>query len=198
MRLKQIIFSMITLTLFLGFSAEAYADFNPNLIRQHVRSMAYRLGIESKKIDDLIFNLDKGMANPWFRDQMRNRRIKGVLVFEAGEGGLIVKYLEGEGLVRFAGLDRVVPIFIKSWGIGANIGGGAKWGVGLITDIRKPSEFGGDYDGKTQSATAGDITTYNWVVLQNTRIFHQVFLLQTGRGFGAGAGIERLTITPRW
>ena len=55
-------FLIITLTLFLGFSAEVYADFKPNLIRQHVRSMAYRLGIESKKIDDLLFNLDKGMA----------------------------------------------------------------------------------------------------------------------------------------
>ena len=124
--------------------------------------------------------------------------MKGVFVYEAGKGGFVVTFMEGKGLISFVDDRQRAPIYMKSWSVGAQIGGEAIWGLGLVVDLMKTSHFGGDYHGKMQSATAADVTTYNWVVMSHARYPHDIFLLQSGRGLSAGVSAERLTITPMW
>ena len=172
--------------------------YTPQQVRSLVRDMAHRQAIDPYKISDLLLNLDRGMADPWFVDQARRRKIRGALMFEGGKGGLIVGYMEGRGLACFAGGQQNVPLYLKSVSVGAQIGGGGIWGAGVIVDLDRPRDFGGDYDGKVDSAMAGDLSSYNWVVLRNNKVFHEVLMLFTGRGLSAGYSAERLTITPDW
>jgi hypothetical protein len=172
-------------------------------VRYHVKALAERLEFPGDKLADLMLNFDRASRNEWFKAQVKYRQIKGVFVFKAGKGGLVISFMEGDGLASFAGNMQAAPIYLRSWSVGAQAGGEAMWGLGLIMDLHSISDFGGDYHGKMQSATAGESSTYNWVTFSKTHDVggvkaHDLFILTTGRGFSAGVAAERLTISRAW
>jgi hypothetical protein len=204
--MKQRIILGLTILLVAGLlsapaaQAESYSTAQ---IALQVKMLAERLGVPTDKINDLTLNLDRGFASDWFKVQAERREIKGVFVYGIGKGGFIVNYGEGDGRVSLVGDRQAAPIFMRSWSIGAQAGGGQFWGVGLIMDLKRVTDFGGDYQGKSQSATAWDATSYNWVVFSKRfdaggAKAHDIFLLQTGRGAFAGVAAERVTINPAW
>ena len=188
----------------LVFSPAAQAESYDNTqIKYQARMLAERLGVPAEKTNDLINNLEMGFESDWFIAQMLRREVKAVFVYEAGKGGFIVNYMEGDGRISFLGDRQAAPIFIRSWSIGAQAGGGQFWGVGLIMDLKRVTDFGGDYQGKSQSATAWDSSSYNWVTFSKRfdaggAKAHDIFLLQSGRGAFAGVAAERMTINPAW
>ncbi len=201
MLLKKQICLLMLLSTVLLFSSQVLAggnSYSVTEIRQHANALAGKLNIARDKKYDLMLNLDRALANEWFRNQMRYRKVKGIFVYEAAKGGLIFNYMEGDGLISFLGNVQGAPIYLKSWSVGAQIGGGGIWGVGLAIDLNRISHFGGEYHGKSQQALAGDAATYNWVVMRNSNDTHEIFLLQAGRGFAAGVAHERLTISRGW
>ena len=180
--------------------AESYTKIQ---IKYQVRMLAERLGVPPDKINDLVNTLELGFDSDWFNARLERREVKGVFVYEAGKGGFIVNYMEGDGRVSFLGGRQAAPIFIRSWSIGAQAGGGRFWGIGLIMDLKRVTDFGGDYQGKSQSATAWDASSYNWVVFSKRfdaggAKAHDIFLLQAGQGVFAGVAAERMTISPAW
>lgn len=180
------------------------ADFyNTAQARDAAKRLAQQMRVDPAKISDLLYNYDHAAQDPWFRTQLRHNLIKGVFVFQAGKGGFIIGFMEGDGLASFPIGPKTAPLHLRSWSVGAQAGGQAVWGLGLIMNLRNLSHFGGDYEGQVQSATAGDATPDNWVVLRKAGagsgyMGHEIYLLQTGRGLSAGVALERLTITPAW
>ena len=100
-------------------------------------------------------------------------------------------------------ISRGAPIAWESESVGLQASSQNVWGVGLVVDLNVFSDFGGLYEGKTQGATASDMTTYNWVVLSKARDeggakAHNLFLIRTGEGWAVSVAAERMRITPRW
>lgn len=201
MLLKKQIGLLMLLAAVLLFSSNVLAgggSYSVAEIRHQANALAGKLKIARDKHHDLMLNLDRGLANEWFRNQMRYRKVKGIFVYEAAKGGVIFNYMEGDGLISFLGNVQGAPIYLRSWSVGAQIGGGGVWGVGLAIDLDRISHFGGEYHGKNQQAVAGDAATYNWIVMRNSNDTHDIFLLQAGRGLSAGVAHERLTISRGW
>jgi lipid-binding SYLF domain-containing protein len=189
-------------TLFVGPAAAA-DRYDVGQIQYLTKSMGEKIDLPVEDLRNLMVSLDMAVKNDWFAAQMKNGRCDGVFVFSAGKGGFVVSYMEGDGLVSFAGGRQNGPITLKSWSIGAQAGGEALWGVGLIMNLRKTADFGGEYRGKAQSATAGEASTYNWQVYYKSEDAgglkaHQIFLLQQGKGFNAGVAAEKINITTVW
>lgn len=168
-----------------------------------VKDMAAKLGMPADKRTDLMVNLEAAMSRATMNAVFETRTVKGILVFGANEGGFILKFMTGEGLVRFEGGLQDGVVHLKTWSLGASIGGSAMWGVALIVDLKDVGHFGGDYTGTVQDATAADTTTYKPVVLsrandRNGQMAHDLYVITSGRGFSANMGVAKMTITKGW
>ena len=127
----------------------------------------------------------------------------GVFVYRGTEAGLLLKFMRGYGLVSFKGGRQAAKIRIKGKSFGAQVGGSAEWGVGLVMGLNDTSLFGGDYTGSTKRATAADETVNYGELLTpsydaGSKDIHHIFLVITGRGLSAGVARSELTITTSW
>lgn len=156
-----------------------------------------RLSEEKRKeLKDLV---EVTMARDWFKKAAKMKPVRGVFLYSSGEGGFIVKYMNGDGYAAFKGSKEGGKIHLKAWSAGAQIGGKASWGVGLLMGLNKVSHFGGDYTGSVKGATAGDSATRGAVILSKSgKRAHDLALITVGRGLSAGVGGASLTITPGW
>jgi hypothetical protein len=112
--------------------------------------------------------------------------ITGVFAYRIGEGGLIVKVMDGKGLLRYAGQEQEHPLKLKSVSVGATVGGGADYGVGIVLGPDAPMSFGGQYKLTQVGATAGTAGTTD-AELSKSGGADRVVLLGTGNGFSASA-----------
>jgi len=156
-----------------------------------------RLSAEKRKeLKDLV---EVTMARKWFKAAAKKKPVRGVFVYSSGEGGFIVKYMNGDGYAAFKGSKEGGKVHLKAWSAGAQVGGSASWGVGLVMGLKKVSDFGGDYKGGIKGATAGDSATRGAVMLSKSgKRGHDLALITVGRGMSAGVGGASLTITPDW
>ncbi|MBM4355419.1 MAG: hypothetical protein FJ109_16805 [Deltaproteobacteria bacterium] len=171
-------------------------------IKAEARRLAKALEIDSHKKADLMTALDRGLKSADFKDAVKEKPVGAVFVYRAGEGGVIVKFLKGDGKISFAGGRQKGTIYLKAISAGAQIGGSAVWGVGLVMGLKKAEDFGGDYTGKATHATAGDDSAPGGRRLtldtEEEEKKHDVLLLFSGRGLSAGVGGETLSLTPDW
>lgn len=160
------------------------------------RTLAQKAGITVSKQEVLFARLDKHFAS--IVSKHEGKPISAVIAYQMGEGGLIVKVKKGKGFIRFHGDKEDHGIELKSISVGANVGGSSEWGVGLVFGLSDRPFFGGDYNGSTRGATAGDAST-NTTELAKTKAvdpaeYHQIVLLGTASGLSANAGSAKLTI----
>ncbi len=149
-----------------------------------------------KELKDLM---EVVIARKWFKAKTKKRPVGGVFVYYAGEGGFIVKFMNGDGHASFKGGKQQGKVHLKAWSAGAQVGGSASWGVGLVLGLKKVEHFGGEYSGSVKGATAGDAATRGAVVLRKGgKRTHELALITVGRGLSAGVGGAKLTITPDW
>ncbi len=150
------------------------------------------------KEQEIVAQAKLTMAGPKFKKMRGKRRISGVFVYTIGEGGFIVKFMGGHGLVAFKGAKKA-NIKLKSTSFGAQIGGSREWGVGLILDLKYKSHFGGGYSGSVTGAIGGPdgtvLTRLKRKKVPDEIKEHDVWLMGSAKGLSAGAAKTSLTIT---
>lgn len=139
------------------------------------------------------------MKEPWFAKLASRKPVRAVFVYNAGEGGFVVKFMKGSGLIRFMDRPKPVDLYINSWSAGAMIGGSAVWGIGLVMGLKDVRHFGGDYSGAMQNATAADSGVRNALVLSlssesDSAKSHDVCMVFASRGLSAGVGGGHVSI----
>jgi len=178
------------------------AQYSAGDIKRVVRKLAKAMEIDNSKKADLMSALERGLDGKDFKDAVKDKPVRAVFVYRAGEGGVIVKFLKGDGKITFAGGKQEGTIYLKAVSAGAQVGGSAVWGVGLVMGLKKAEDFGGDYTGRATHATAGDDSAPGGQFLtldsEDDGKKHDVLLLFSGRGLSAGVGGETLSITPDW
>ena len=167
------------------------------------KELGKQLEWPADKITDLVVNLEKAVQEDLYKKEVEQRAVTAVFVYKATEAGLILKIMRGSGLITFKDGKKAAEISLKSSSLGAQIGGSAEWGVGLVMGLTDMSRFGGEYSGSVRKATAVDTTTYAGVILTPSsnaggKDTHRLFMVTTGRGLSAGVGGAKVTITPSW
>jgi lipid-binding SYLF domain-containing protein len=167
------------------------------------RDLGERIEMPEEKIDDLIHNFKEAVQEGPYEKALASKPAAAVLVYRRTEAGLLYKRSSGYGLVKLAGEDEPVEVTLKSSSIGAQIGGSAEWGIGVVMGLRDRTDFGGRYAGEEKSATAADQTTPWGAFITNAAYVerlkaHDIFVVVTGRGLSAGVSDAQFTITPKW
>ena len=186
----------------MGFSASAgAAEYSKQEVLSKVQYLAQKKQMPPDKIRWLINALKASYEDPWFKTHIRKRPIRGVMAYSSGEGGFVVKYMKGDGLVSFIHGRQAGRVFLSSWSAGAIIGGAATWAVGLVMGLEEEAHFGGSYTGKLLGATAADETAPTALHLKSENdgwAYHELYILVSSRGLTADAGGTRLKIMPDW
>lgn len=192
------IFFIIIILLIPGYSCGA--GFTGQEIEFETRSLVNKMEISRDISYKLKNRLSAALKDPVINEAVNSWGVDAVFVFSSGEGGVLIKYRAGEGLVSFFDGRKACPIYIKSWSIGALIGGAAQWGVGLVVGRADEGDFGGYYKGALRSATALEAATTGIQYYSRPRGGgrHEIYLITTGRGLSAGVGGELINIIPGW
>lgn len=176
----------------------AVDSYSPSEVVDVARLLAKKKEIPPEKRTQLIAALQKALSG-----EAKGRPTQGVFVFRSGEGGIVVKFMKGDGLASFKDGKQEGALSISSWSAGAQVGGSATWGIGLVMGLKNPRHFGGEYSGGVKGATAGDATTPGGLWLhprddEGGKKAHDLLLILSARGLSAGVGGARMTITPDW
>jgi hypothetical protein len=157
--------------------------------------LAQELGMPPDKRALIERRLAALLEEPRFHAKYAGAPIRGVLAYQMGEGGMIVKVKKGHGLVHLDGEAGDAKLVLKSVTVGAQIGGSSEWGVGLVIGLTSPRLFGGDYSGGTVAATIADAgTSMMELTSKQAMDAHKVYLIGTASGASANAGGGKLTI----
>jgi hypothetical protein len=139
--------------------------------------------------------LAKVMDDARFQAKYAGAPIRGVLAYQMGEGGFVVKVKKGHGVAKLEGEPGDAKLVLKSVTVGAQIGGSSEWGLGLVLGLTSPRIFGGDYSGETAAATMAEAgTAMMELTSKQAADAHKVYLIGTAAGASANAGGGKLTI----
>ncbi len=196
--MKNAVLSILTaLTLLLASGFAASASFGSADIPAEVKSLAQKMELAPDKTFELFNKVEAALKDPALPEEVKKSPVSAILVYHAVEAGFGIKYMKGDGLITFEGGRKEAKVSLRSWSAGAQIGGSAQWGAGLVLDLKSEADFGGDYKGEVKAATAADTTTKGGVLLANDK-GQKIFFIAAGRGLSAGVGKVKLTITPGW
>jgi hypothetical protein len=164
------------------------------------RDLGQKIEMSDLKISNLVENFKQVCKRDEFKQAAKDKAISAVFVYRATEAGLIYKKMSGGGFVFFKQNGKSSKIKLDSSSLGAQIGGSAEWGLGLVIGLKNPEDFGGAYSGRRKSATAMDSTTAWGEVFSNSSSAesnkaHDIILILTGRGLSAGNSRGKLVIT---
>jgi len=192
-----------TALLLIFAAASAAARYSQQQIIDEAQVLAEMKGLTGEQRAELISNLKAALMSPEFKEATRFRPVSAVFVFRAGEGGILLGYMKGEGLISFQAERPAQAIYLRSWSAGAQIGGSDIRGVGLVLGLNKISDFGGDYSGPIKSATAVEENTKTGILMtkyepDGVRTNHQIFMVMSSSGLSARFAAAKLTITPGW
>lgn len=177
--------------------------YNNSQIVKTFNTLAEELEVPDKEREVLKKQLRKKFASGLYQQTVKHRAVKAVFVYKATEGGLLVSFMKGRGLITFNKGLRAAPIMLESWSAGALAGGSTQWGIGLVMGLRDPDHFGGEYSGDVSAAAAPDTRRSSEVLLSFSRDrrgerSHDVLLITVAKGLSAGVAVTKLTIKPRW
>lgn len=179
------------------------AGYSSGEIINCTRQLAEKVRIPEYKLADLLVDLKIAMRHDTFKRAVENNPVTGILVYKGGEGGLFWKGLKADGLIAFKNGRKPAGLTVTSRSFGAQIGGSAVWGVGLIMGLKNESHFGGIYCGKVKSATAGTENTPGGSILtqagsEGELSEHAIFLVTANSGLSAGVRNVKMNIIPEW
>ncbi len=179
-------------------SAARAGGFTAGEIQHEAKALLNRLDVSRDVSYPLTLKLRTALEEPALHHIVQSQRIGAVFVVRAGEGGIFVKFMRGEGLVSFKGGRQAAPFSLTKWSAGAMVGGSAQWSVGLVAGIAKENEFGGDYTGAVKGATAAESHSAGYAVFSPAGTDAgklEIYLISAGRGLSAGVGRGKMTIT---
>ena len=174
---------------------EAYTD--PEIV-DTASELIHRFGLSELKRVELVDALRVTLNRPHFKRARGTKQVTGVFVYTLGEGGLLVKFLGGKGLVAFKGQPTDGRLSFRSTSIGALIGGSRERGIGLIMGLEDEEDLGGIYVGTVAGAigvTEGTMLTRmrrGGAATPETR--HELVFIGRSEGLSANYGRARLTI----
>jgi len=186
-------------------AALALAAFTPTVARADGMSSKEVLATAGRLAQQIAMPADKRalvekrlaalMEDAHFQAKYKSVPIRGVLAYQMGEGGFVVKVKKGHGLAKLEGQAGDVKLVLKGVTVGAQIGGSSEWGLGLVLGLSSPRVFGGDYSGDTATATmAASGTGMMELTSKQAADAHKVYLIGTASGASANAGGGKLTI----
>ena len=193
--------TVMILTGFFFATAAVAGQYSEQEIFAQISSLASKRQCPPEKTRQMIDGLKASFRDSWFQAQVKKQPVRGVFVYNAGGGGLVVKFMKGEGLVSFKNGRQAAKIYVQGWSGGAVIGGSMEWAVGLVMGLSSEADFGGDYVGNLRQATAGDQTAASGIFLESQKqapVSHALYIVTASRGLSAEAGQIRLQITPGW
>lgn len=169
---------------------EELGTFSPEEIRATARELAARIKVPADKQADLWHRLDRALDDPSLA--ATRPPITGVIVYQRGGGGFLVKVQKARALARFKGRPKIATLKFDQVTYGGTIGGGTEYGVALVLDLADVAYFGGDYNGGTRGGTMGkasmSVTEVTKKGSAGTNAFHKLYLVGTGAGASADAG----------
>jgi len=171
-------------------------------IKSTARKLAKKLEMPDGTRDRLMELFDAELKSKGFKKTTKKSPVKAVFLYRVAEGGFVVKFLKGRGLISFKGGKQAGRIQIKSWSVGAQAGGSTQWGVGMALGLKKQADFGGTYEGNVEGATAAVSTTGKGNLLTlvgrgATDRAHDLYLVVvSAKGLSAGVASARLQIKP--
>ncbi len=176
------------------------AGFTKEAIDTEARSLLNRMEISRDVSYKLKNKLRTALKDPALNEAINAKGVGAIFTYACGEGGIVVKYMEGDGLISFIGGRKAAPISLKSLNAGAMIGGSEQWGIGLVIGGADENDFGGYYKGRLRGATAWEAETADMLYL--TRIKgesrQEIYIISTARGLSAGVGGAIMSISPDW
>jgi hypothetical protein len=163
------------------------------------KDLGKKVDMSEDRIGDLVRNFSLVSEQDEFKAATKGRAISAVFVYRSTEAGLLYKRMSGHGFVTFR-QGKTAKIKLTSSSLGAQIGGSAEWGLGLVIGLNDFSHFGGNYAGRKKSATAADSTTAWGDIFSNSGYsesskIHDICFILTGRGLSAGIGKGKITIS---
>jgi hypothetical protein len=179
-------------------TAAASAGYTHEEILSMVSSLGAKRDMSKTKLQDLSRSVSRSMESAEFKKLTATRSVRGVLVFQGGEGGLVVKFMSGQGFVSIKGGRQGGRVSVRSWSAGAQIGGSAMWGAALVLGLEREADLGGDYKGRNAGATAAGESSQSWLRLTQEGKPQVLWVAVAGRGLSASAGGQKLTVTPEW
>jgi hypothetical protein len=164
------------------------------------KDLGKKIDAPEGKIEDLIQGFKQAAEQDEFKAAQKKMAITAVFVYKATEGGLVYKRMAGRGNVIFKQDNKTSPVKLSSGTYGAQIGGSAEWGLGLIMGLKNALDFGGSYAGKKKSATAVNSTAARGEMFSNSDYVessktHNIYLIATGSGLSAGVSKGKITIS---
>ncbi len=200
--MRRLIILYIGMALAISFlCADCFAaGFTREAIEFEARSLMNRMEITRDVSYKLTKRLSAALEDSALSKTIDARGVGAVFAYAAGEGGVFVNYMEGDGLISFIGARQIGPVSLNSWGIGAMIGGSAQWGIGLVIGRVDEENFGGRYKGGVRTATAWEAATRAIMYFSRTKgeETQEIYIISTGRGLSAGVGGVIMSITPAW
>lgn len=198
---RSILFLCILVLTVICLPSSVLADgYTKSEIKMEAKALIEKLEISKDVVYRLTGKLDTTLEDPIVNDAIDSKGANALFVYRSGEGGVVVKFMKGDGLISFKTGIKAGSISLKSWSAGALIGGSAQWGIGIVLGLANQSEFGGDYKGTVKGATAAETTTAGFLVLTHDsgKSKQEIVLITSGRGLSAGVGGEKMTIIPNW
>jgi hypothetical protein len=163
------------------------------------KDLGQKIEMSDLKITDLVENCKQVFNQDEYKNATKDKVISAVFVYRATEAGLIYKKMSGDGLVLFRQSGKSSKIKLSSSSLGAQIGGSAEWGLGLVLGLKDPADFGGVYSGQRKNATAVNSSTARGEVFSSSnsadsKKAHDILLILTGSGLSAGNSKGKLII----
>jgi hypothetical protein len=200
--MKRLLILYTGMALVISFlSADCFAaGFTRDAIEFEARLLMNRMEITRDVSYELKTRLKTVLEDPALSEVIDGRGVGAVFAYSSGEGGVFVKYMEGDGLISFVGGRQAAPVLLSSLGVGAMIGGSAQWGIGLVIGRVDEENFGGRYKGGVRNATAWEVATRAIMYFSRTygEETQEIYIVSTGRGLSAGVGGVIMSITPAW
>lgn len=170
-------------------SAASYSD---EEILAIARELATSLAWDDVRRAQVDTELRKLFQHPNYRRVREGAGIHAVGAYRLGEGGVVVKIVRGEGVLRTrAGADRTFEL--KATSFGAVVGGKGSWGIVLISGLRTVEDVAGTYAGTVAAATAVETST-GALELRHEAAAPVMFMTGASAGLSADAGKTSLTI----
>ena len=181
-------------------ASSAESGYTSDEIVAFTKDLGQKIEMPDAKIADLVEKFRQVSKQDEFSQATKDKAISAIFAYRATEAGLVYKKMSGRGFVLFKRNGKSSKIKLDSSSLGAQIGGSAEWGLGLVIGLKDPADFGGAYSGRRRSATAVDATTAWGEVFSNSSFaasnrVHDIMLILTGRGLSAGNSKNRLIIT---
>lgn len=163
-------------------------------LRAKASTLTKQMDFPAVRRAEIEERLAKLLDSDEFREVMEERGVGAVGAYRLGEGGAVVKVMDGDGVLAVRGAEQTRRFEFKATSFGAVVGGSASWGVVLLVGLDEAESAAGKYRGSVKGATALDesegVARYD-----HETAGHSIYFIGTSAGLSANAGKAKLTFS---